>query len=214
MPDRTLAQFLGTALQTMRESTSLLWCLEAKSKGAQLHGNVKMVGRPLISVAGNSQFILGDGVRMVSSLRANPLGCFQPCVLRTLTEKARLVLGKNVGISGVTICAGLSIELGEGTIVGSGAMILDNDFHSPLGEFGWANEYQKNARPIKIGRGVFIGARAIILKGVTIGDRAVIGAGTVLTKDVPAGQIAFGNPARVISSSRFFDETSRREHLG
>jgi len=54
-----------------------------------------------------------------------------------------------------------------------------------------------NARPIKIGRNVFIGTRAIILKGVTIGDRAVIGAGAVVTKDVPADHLAVGNPCSV-----------------
>jgi len=46
-----------------------------------------------------------------------------------------------------------------------------------------------------IGRGCFIGARAIILKGVTIGDCAVVGAGAVVTRDVPAGHLAAGNPA-------------------
>jgi len=56
-------------------------------------------------------------------------------------------------------------------------------------------------RYIKIGRGVFIGARAIVLKGVTIGDRAVIGAAAVITKDVPAGHVAAGNPARVFPPS-------------
>ena len=50
---------------------------------------------------------------------------------------------------------------------------------------------------MKIGRGVFVGARAIILKGVTVGDRAVIGAGAVVTRDVPARHIAVGNPAKV-----------------
>ena len=195
MANRTFAESLGIALQSVRQTASLIWCLEAKLKGAQLQGKVLMIGRPLISVAKDSRLILEDGVRLASSLRANPLGCFQPCVVRTLASNAQLILGKNVGISGTTICAGLSIEIGEGTIVGSGAMIIDNDFHSPHGEWGWQNEFQKNARPIKIGRGVFIGARAIILKGVTVGDRAIIGAGAVVTKDIHEGQIACGNPA-------------------
>ena len=62
------------------------------------------------------------------------------------------------------------------------------------------------ARPIKIGRGVFVGARAIILKGVTVGDRAVIGAAAVVTKDVPPHHIAVGNPARVLNR----EEASRQ----
>ena len=53
------------------------------------------------------------------------------------------------------------------------------------------------AQPITIGRGVFIGARAIVLKSVTIGDRAIIGAGAVVTCNVPARHIAVGNPAQV-----------------
>ena len=79
-------------------------------------------------------------------------------------------------------------------------MILDNDFHAfdqVKGE--WRNEYATNSRPILIGRFVFIGARAIILKGVTIGDRALIGAGAVVTQDVPPNHLAAGNPARVVA---------------
>ena len=55
-----------------------------------------------------------------------------------------------------------------------------------------------DARPVRIGRGCFIGARAILLKGVTLGDRAIVGAGAVVTRDVPAGHIAVGNPARIL----------------
>lgn len=198
MANRSLAESFGTGLQFLRRCQSFLWKLETKFKGAEILGQVQIIGRPIISVAKGSRMTVGDGVTIASSVRANPLACFQPSVLRTLAPEARLVLGKNVGISATVICAGLSIEIGEGTIVGSGSMIIDNDFHSPADKWTWQNEVRKNARGIKIGRGVFVGARAIILKGVTIGDRAIIGAGAVVTKDIPAGGIACGNPARTV----------------
>jgi acetyltransferase-like isoleucine patch superfamily enzyme len=139
----------------------------------------------------------GGGIRLNSATRSNPLACFQPCVIRTLDAGAELVLGEDVGLSGTVVCAGKSIRIGRGTIAGSGAMILDNDFHERDPATGWRNEYVANARPIEIGEYVFIGARAIILKGVKIGDGAVIGAGAVVTRDVPADQIAAGNPAEI-----------------
>jgi acetyltransferase-like isoleucine patch superfamily enzyme len=148
----------------------------------------------MVSVAADSTLVLGDDVNVTSALRSNPLGCFQPAVLRTLAPGARLALAKNVGISGAVICAGSLIEIGEGTLIGSGAMIMDNDFHEYTAQ-GWRIEMRTNARAIKIGREVFIGARAIILKGVQVGDRAVIGAGAVVSKDVAADHIAVGNPA-------------------
>jgi len=178
----------------MRRSFSALWRLEAKLKGAQFQGGVMFAGRPILSVAGNSTFIVGPDVEVASALRANPLGCFQPCVLRTLAPGARLVLGRKTGLSAAVICAGLSIEIGEECLIGSGAMILDNDFHVYTAE-GWRTDVQTGARPVKIGRRVFVGARAIILKGVTIGDGATIGAGAVVTRDVPSDHIAAGNPA-------------------
>lgn len=56
-------------------------------------------------------------------------------------------------------------------------------------------------RPIRIGRNVWIGGGAIILPGVSIGDDALIGAGSVVTRDILAGAVAFGNPARVRAES-------------
>jgi putative colanic acid biosynthesis acetyltransferase WcaF len=55
---------------------------------------------------------------------------------------------------------------------------------------------------IQIGEGAFIGARAFVLPGVRIGARAVIGAGSIVTRDVPDGKVAAGNPARVIGDRR------------
>lgn len=159
-------------------------------------GTARFEGRPVISVAPDSKLILGSNISINSAVRSNPLACFQPSVLRTLAAGAELILDKNSGMSGTVICAGKSIRIGEGTIIGSGAMIIDNDFHLLDERMGWINDYQRTARPITIGRHVFIGARAIVLKGVTIGDKSIVGAGAVVTKPVPPMHLAAGNPAK------------------
>jgi len=197
MPNRSWSENLGRLLNAGRGCFSVLWLLEARLKGCSLGNGVKCSGRPLISVARGSRLTIGDGVSINSTLRSNPLGCFQPSVLRTLCPQSELVLEPRVGMSASVICAAISIRIGEGTILGSGALILDNDFHHPVKNFGWDCDPAHGARPVSIGRGVFIGARAIVLKGVTIGDRAIIGAGAVVTGDVPARHLAVGNPAQI-----------------
>ena len=188
-------QRLGLAISYWRVWAGKLWQWEAKRRGVTFEGAARFEGRPIISVAPGSKLVLGAGVSVNSAVRSNPLGCFQPAVLRTLAPGADLFMGRNSGLSGSVICAGKSVRIGDGTIIGAGAMIIDNDFHLLNEDRGWVNEYQQNARPISIGNQVFIGARAIILKGVTIGDRAVIGAGAVVTRDVPPMHLAGGNPA-------------------
>jgi len=158
------------------------------------------MGRAIVSCHADSDFVIGENVRLNSSLRANELACFQPCVLRTLAPGSILHIGNKVGLSGAVICAGKSIVIGEKTIIGSGAMIVDNDFHIPGADGVWKTEYQANAVPVEIGKSVFIGARAIVLKGVSIGDGAVVGAAAVVTKDVPTGTIVAGNPARPVGT--------------
>ena len=192
-----MATFLGEILAVLRRIPSRLWRWEAQFRGVRFEGRSEFLGRPLISLVKGGRMVFGDGVRIYSSVRANPLACFQPSALRVLAPGAELILGPNVGISATAICAGISIKVGEGTIMGAGAMVIDNDFHHPSGEWGWTNDSAARARPVRIGRGVFIGARAIILKGVTIGDRAVIGAGAVVSHDVPPRHAAVGNPAQV-----------------
>lgn len=197
MPNRSWSENLGSLLNGGRELFSALWLLEARLKGCSLGADVRFSGRPLISVARGSRLILGDAVSINSTLRANPLGCFQPSVLRTLAPGAELILTARVGVSAAVICAAASIRIGEGTQLGSGAMILDTDFHHPVANYDWGTDPARGARPVSIGRGVFIGARAVVLKGVTIGDRAIIGAGAVVTCDVPARHLAVGNPAQI-----------------
>ena len=196
----SLLQIAGRFRHLLRQLPSLLWLLELKIRGFQISSPIRLFGHPICSRYPGSSISLGSHVTLDSSVRANPLGGSSPCVLRTMTSTARLTLGDRVGLSSSVIVAGNSIEIGEDTILGAGAMVLDNDFHIRGPGFSWLTEYDKNSNPVKIGRGCFIGARSIILKGVTLGDRVVIGAGSVVTKDVPAYSMAVGNPARIVGT--------------
>lgn len=188
--------------ERLRERAGLLWRVEGRLKGAIIGRGVRLLGRPILSVAKASRLILEDEVMLCSGQRSNPLGCFQPCVIRTVAPNAELILKARVGLSAAVICAAQSIEVGENTIMGSGAMVIDTDFHTldPNGQ--WTNDFAGMARPIQIGSSVFVGARAIILKGVTIGDRAIIGAGAVVTRDLPPDSVAAGNPAHIVKTNK------------
>ncbi len=200
----SLIQQLGSMRETIRAGLSPFHRAACRLRGVQCHPTVTFIGTAVVRRSPGSELILGERVHLNSALLSNELGCFQPCVLRTLTPDATLRLNEGVGLSGAVVCAGKEIIIGENTIVGSGAMIVDNDFHD-LGKDGvWTTDYQASARPVRIGRSVFIGARAIILKGVTIGDGAVIGAGAVLTRNVPQGATVAGNPAREVTRRQAF----------
>lgn len=196
-----LIQNLGAFRAGLRLAMSPFWRTGCRMRGIQCHRTVKFMGRAIVSRHPQSEFVLGENTRLNSSVRANELGCFQPCVLRTLAPGAILRLERGVGLSGAVICAAREIVIGENTIIGSGAMIVDNDFHTLDDNGRWKTDYQTGARPVTIGHSVFIGARAIVLKGVTIGDRSIIGAGAVVTRDVEPGAIVAGNPARAVSKS-------------
>ena len=178
---------------------SSFWLLETRLRGLEIGESIIFNGRPYLYRCAGSKITIGDRVCLNSSFRSNPIGCSRPVSLRTMRPGAEIILGKSVGLSSTAICAAVRVEIGEGTFVGADTYIFDNDFHAPIGEWNWGDVSPDNPRPVIIGRGVFIGARAIILKGVTIGDRAVVGAGAVVSKDVPAGHVAVGNPARVFT---------------
>jgi acetyltransferase-like isoleucine patch superfamily enzyme len=104
---------------------------------------------------------------------------------------AHLYIGNGCSIGDRTeIHCQESILIGDGTIIAWDCVILDTDYHSTQG--GAAN-----TSPVTIGKNVWIGCRVIILKGITIGDNAVVAAGAVVTKDVPPNTLVAGNPAKV-----------------
>ena len=147
----------------------------------------------------NGELIIGHGLILCNKAQKNQIGVNQPCIFNVSTKGSKIVIGDNVGISGSTICATKSVIIGDNTMIGSGCLITDTDSHSlNFLERRKGILSEDGTKPIVIGKDVFIGARSIILKGVSIGDHAVIGAGSVVTKDVPEDCVVAGNPARII----------------
>ncbi len=103
-------------------------------------------------------------------------------------------LGANVFLNfNCVILDVVAVTIGEGTQIGPAVQIYAADHPRDAATRDAGLEF---GRPIKIGRNVWIGGGAIILPGLTIGDDAVIGAGSVVTRDVAAGARVGGNPAR------------------
>lgn len=135
----------------------------------------------------------------------NCIGFPARCTLIAL-DGGHIRIADNVGMSQTALCAvGADITIGSHTLMGGGVKIYSSDFHSlncqDRRDYKADKEHRRSAQ-VAVGSDCFIGAGSIILKGVTIGDRTVIAAGSVVTKSIPADCIAGGNPARVIRQNK------------
>jgi acetyltransferase-like isoleucine patch superfamily enzyme len=155
--------------------------------------NFKCEGRLILQ--GHGCYTIGDNVYIISREFLNPVGGNRT-ILQTL-EGGKIIIGNNVRISHAILCARESIVIDDNVLLGGGVKLYDNDFHS----LEYNNRMDRLDTHIRKGKihikeGAFIGAHAIILKNVTVGKHSVVGAGSVVTKDIPDGEIWAGNPAK------------------
>jgi maltose O-acetyltransferase len=154
---------------------------------AHLGQRVRVWGRP--SVRAEGKLIVRDRVRLVSTIATTEL---------VAGPGGTLEIGESAFINyGCSIAANLSVRIGPRCSLGTHVIIMDNDFHQIDPE---RRNERPESRPIILEENVWVGARAIILRGVTIGAGSVIAAGSVVTRDVPPRAVAAGMPARVIRS--------------
>ena len=171
-----------------------------KSSGVEFGPGLRLRTAPFVVKLKNSTIVLGERVSISNGLAENPAGVFHRTVLAAARPGATLRIGDDVGISGAVLYAEQSIEIGDRCLIGAGATIYDTDFHALApAERHVRFSPQVGTAPVKLGNDVWIGAEAMILKGVVIGDNAIVGARALVTKDVPAGAIAGGVPAKVVS---------------
>lgn len=171
-----------------------------RSLGVEFDRSLVCYGMPILSKATDSRIRLGGRVVLCSWSSYTALGVSHPVVMRTLEPGAELFVGDDVGMSGATICAARRVIIGPECMLGANVTITDTDFHPLVAE---GRRYNKNLADIDkadvvVGRNVFIGMNSVVLKGVRIGDNSVIGAGSVVTSDVPENVVAAGNPCRVL----------------
>ena len=155
--------------------------------------------RGRIYIRNKGEISIGKRFTVNSGKRHNPIG--EGWITRLIaTQNARIVIGDNVMISNSTIYCTSTVEINDYVAVGGNCKIWDTDFHSITPSDRAKKNDKGESSPIKIERIAFIGGNSIILKGVNIGENSVIGAGSVVTRSVPANEIWGGNPAKFIKS--------------
>lgn len=191
-----LDSYLSAAFQTWARARTMqnwrgFWRLKKlgirwQLKNAQKIGTeIELTGPVIIRNCGTLE--IGDQVMFDSKW-------YKPIYLQLARSEARLTIERNVFINyGTEISLVQEVFIGAYSQIGIDCLIYDTDWHCLDGLYGEAP-----IAPTRIGRGVWLSARVIIMKGVTIGDNSVVAANSVVTHDLPNNVLAGGSPARVI----------------
>lgn len=170
--------------------TTFLARVDLKAGGVKYGENLKARGGVIIERFQCSSIEIGNNCTFNSSSRFNFRGINHKCIIQTGCPGARIVIGNYCGFSGVSIVADKEVIIEDHVTVGANAIIGDRDDHSEI--------YGTEPRSVHICKHAWIGMNATIMKGVTIGEYAIVGAGAIVTKDVPPRAIVAGVPAKII----------------
>lgn len=160
-------------------------------------------GTIILDIYPGSRVCLGDRVSVISdSRRCTAAALAFPTRFRTFMPSSKILIENNVGLNGTSITSrSKTISIGENSMIAPNVIIVDSDFYVP-----WPPEKRRDTcdtdsdGDVRIGKNCWIGMNSVILKGVKIGDNSIIGAGSVVTHDVPAASLAAGVPAEVVKT--------------
>ena len=179
-----LKRIAGVFWRVVNYASASWWNVKL-GKGCRFQGRTKF------DRLQDSKIVIGNKCKFNSSHTSNLIGICTPCIISTLGRGARVEIGDGCGFSGTVIGAALHIKLGKNVRCGANTLITDTDWHT--------DDYRTGKdKEIIIEDNVWLGYGVKVLKGVHIGENSLIGANSVVTKDIPANVIAAGNPCRVI----------------
>lgn len=175
---------------------SILWNkIKFVVLGIKFGKGLKTCGNVQVNNSGIKESInIGQCVTINSHPKANPIGGQARTILYT-TSTGHINIGNRVGISNTAICSAMSITIEDDVCIGANCKIYDSDFHSIKAEERLNGNLNVRSAPVILRKKAFIGAHSIILKGVIIGEEAVIAAGSVVTHNVPDKEMWGGVPA-------------------
>jgi acetyltransferase-like isoleucine patch superfamily enzyme len=170
-----------------------------RALGVKVGPRLRIYSLPFCRRHKDASIRIGSDVRINNLLVENPAGIVNRTVFVADRAGAQLEVGNHVGISGAVLFCSNRISIEDYVNIGAGARIYDTDFH-PI---SWQDRRDDRSecvatKPVRICRDAWIGTNAIVLKGVTIGERAIVAAGAVVTSDVPSDCIVGGVPARIL----------------
>ncbi len=191
----TLAGAAALRAQVSVRWWSLVARVRLRGHGAVVGRGLRVRGPLLLHVHHTALIRIGDHCRIQSGFAGNPVGGSSRMAL-WIGPGAELRLGDRVGMSNSTIVCQRAVTIEDDVFLGGDSKVYDTDFHSVHARER-ARPGNPGARkaPVRIGRRAFVGGHCVVLKGVTIGDEAVVGAGSVVRSDVPAREVWAGNPA-------------------
>ena len=170
-----------------------------RKRGLVLEGAIRLMGVPLIDIRRGATITLGDDVLLRSENRGYHVNMHSPVKLLADHAGAQIYIGAETRIYGSCIHAYERISIGKRCLVAANSEIFDGSGHA-LSFPDVENRIftRGGSKPVTIEDYVWIGANSIILPGVTIGRGSVIGAGSVVHRDIPPMVVAAGNPATVV----------------
>ena len=173
--------------EVWRDTLALLRARWHLRQATSVGERVRVWGRPVVRNLGT--LIIGQRATLVSG--AIPIQL-------TVEPDGKLEIGAHTFMNyGCSILATKLVSIGPGCKIGMDVLMMDNDFHQiePA-----KRAIRPPSRPIVLESNVWLGARTIVLSGVTIGADSVVAAGSVVTRDIPPRTVSAGQPARVIRS--------------
>ena len=161
-------------------------------KKLKIGKNFNVWGKVRFLIDGDGTIEIGNRFHAVSSRNRSYATIFSPCHL-TSVHGGKIILGDHVGLNGNTLVSWKKIKIGDDTMIGPNTIIQDSDGHSTSPHERWSSSPEP--KEIVIEKNCWIGMNCIIMKGITIGENTIIGAGSVVVKDCEKNSVYAGNPA-------------------